>query len=184
MLKNLIISLLLASSVYGYEYTSGKGACPTIKNRMDGKGFDHKKLHGLWKTVYDNDNVAKRGDCTSLKIDTSNPKDGLFQYLSGFMKKDNTFEYDSDTFFNFNNNDLATASVMSEAEVIDQNKLLEKQLSKKSGETKQELEEVLDREEASWNPYDYQWHILDTDYDNYLIVYSCNEHEDFLNKDG
>jgi len=102
MLKNLIISLLLTSSVYGYEYTSHKGACPKIKNRMDDYGFDSRKLKGLWKTVYDNGLVAKRGDCTSLKIDISNPKDDLIQYMSGYMKKDNTFEYDSETFFNFN----------------------------------------------------------------------------------
>jgi len=54
MLKNIIISLFLATSVVGYEYTTHLGACPKIKDRMDGKNFDPKKLHGLWKTVYDN----------------------------------------------------------------------------------------------------------------------------------
>jgi len=62
MLKNIIISLFLASSVQlsvnGYEHMTHKGACPKIKDRMDGKDFDPKKLYGLWKTVYDNSQVA------------------------------------------------------------------------------------------------------------------------------
>jgi len=66
-----------------------------------------------------------------LKIEEGhNPKAGLLQYLSGYMKKDNTFEFDSDTFFYFNHKTLATqAAVMSEAEVMDpNNKMLKDKL--------------------------------------------------------
>lgn len=37
----------------------------------------------------------------------------------------------------------------------------------------------------NYNPFDYSTHeILDTDYDNYLFLYSCKEHEEKINAQG
>jgi len=47
-----------------------------------------------------------------------------------------------------------------------------------------DIKEGLDDDHENLNPFDYSWHVLDTDYDNYLIVYGCNEHEDYLNDKG
>ena len=45
----------------------------------------------------------------------------------------------------------------------------------------QETKEEHIKKMQSYSPYDNAWTILDTDYDNYLFLYACQEIEEKVN---
>lgn len=64
--------------------------------------------------------------------------------------------------------------------------MTEEAIASHQGRQKQlkEMREEMKRDLARRNPYDQSFQILDTDYDNFLILYNCQEIVQKVNKAG
>ena len=152
------------------------GQCPTLKGTMQEKGekVNLEKIEGLWKVVYESKELTEKMDCMSMKFDRDfeGVNSSTTQVFFGYQiplppdsdpDRKHTILYE-DGYLNFN-----------DLERINTGKTLVS-LEEKEQQDEQDMEDQGEHAQA--------FQILETDYQNYMLFYSCVENTQHLNQFG
>ena len=189
------------------------GPCPALKETMHDRGekLEPHRLSGLWKVVYDQEERTRDMDCFSEKFkkNVAGLNATQLQFLIGHQDlTENYFIYDNDAFFTFNHPETSNIAALQTKEQIDDpdhvkrlasldediKPLSQEVMDGMKEEDREQFEEnrqmlidmqkVLRQRIADHSPYENNWVFLDTDYDNYLMKYTCKEHLGKTNANG